>query len=89
MAKIIRVEIVDDTMRTTYDDGYFNEVVIPKGYKIQVRIVKDTEMKEIRHYKYAKCSTAAKSISPMFVYSVNETTCKTCKIAIKANLLLC
>jgi hypothetical protein len=88
MAKIVQVTVIDEVMRTTYDDDYFNEITIPKGYKIQVRIVKDSATKEIKHYKYAKCSATSKAVDPVMVYSVSEVTCKTCRIAIKKNSLL-
>ena len=89
MAQIIQVTVTDGVMRTTYDDGYFNEITIPAGYKIQVRIVPLSEKKrDLKHYKYAQCHSATRAISPIMVYSTHEVTCKTCRQAIKSGLLL-
>ena len=89
MAKIIKVEVIDDTMRTTYDDGYFNETIIPKGYQLQARIVPTPKKKAAKHYKYAKCSAVSHSIHPEFVYSAVEVTCGICKEYLKQQSLTC
>lgn len=80
MSRIIAVTVEDGIMRTTFDDNSFNEVVIPKGYKLQVRIVPESnKKKDVKHYKYANCSAASKSVYPVMVYSLHEVTCKICQ----------
>jgi hypothetical protein len=89
MARIASVTVIDGVMRTTYDDDYFNELIIPVGYHIQVRVVKDVvQRKDTMHYKYAECNIRDRAHSPLIAYSKDVVTCKRCLQAILANRLL-
>lgn len=83
MANIVRAEIIDGILRTTYSDDKMTEMIVPKGHKMQVRLVKQVIRKDVLHYYYAKCNMKTRAVVPDMTYLLDDVTCKNCLQAIK------